>query len=38
MPAELAQGPEAAIHADPLGEVAPVGHGLDAGRGRLFEE
>jgi DNA-directed RNA polymerase subunit beta' len=27
--AELAQGPEAAIHADPLADVVPSGHGTD---------
>ena len=32
--AELAQGPEAAINADPLAEVAPSGHGTDADAGQ----
>jgi DNA-directed RNA polymerase subunit beta' len=36
--AELAQGPEAAIHADPLGAVAPSGHGLDADAGDYLKE
>jgi len=31
--AELAQGPEAAIGDDPLGEVTPTGHGTDADAG-----
>jgi ribose transport system permease protein len=31
--AELAQGPEAAFNADPLSEVTPSGHGLDADAG-----
>ena len=31
--AELAQGEDAAIHADPLADVAPSGHGLDADAG-----
>src|SRR5918997_394329 len=31
--AELAQGPEAAIHADPLESVTPSGHGTDADAG-----
>jgi DNA-directed RNA polymerase subunit beta' len=36
--AELAEGPEAAIHADPLAEVAPSGHGLDADAGDYLQE
>jgi DNA-directed RNA polymerase subunit beta' len=36
--AELAQGPEAAIHSDPLAEVAPSGHGLDADAGDYLKE
>ena len=36
--AELAQGPEAAIHADPLGAVAPSGHGLDADAGDYLKD
>jgi DNA-directed RNA polymerase subunit beta' len=31
--AELAQGPKAAIHFDPLAAVAPSGHGMDADAG-----
>ncbi len=31
--AELAQGPEAAIEADSLAQVAPSGHGLDTDAG-----
>jgi DNA-directed RNA polymerase subunit beta' len=31
--AELAQGPEAAIHADALESVTPSGHGTDADAG-----
>jgi DNA-directed RNA polymerase subunit beta' len=31
--AELAQGPEAATHSDPLESVVPSGHGLDADAG-----
>ncbi|HEX6605021.1 MAG TPA: DNA-directed RNA polymerase subunit beta', partial [Sphingomicrobium sp.] len=36
--AELAQGPEAAIHADPLAEVAPSGHGMDADAGDYLKD
>jgi DNA-directed RNA polymerase subunit beta' len=36
--AELAEGPEAAIHADPLAEVAPSGHGTDADAGDYLRE
>ena len=36
--AELAEGPEAAIHADPLADVAPSGHGLDADAGDYLQE
>ncbi|HVM37025.1 MAG TPA: DNA-directed RNA polymerase subunit beta' [Sphingomicrobium sp.] len=36
--AELAQGPEAAIHADSLGEVAPSGHGRDADAGEYLQD
>jgi DNA-directed RNA polymerase subunit beta' len=36
--AELAQGPEAAIHADPLAAVAPSGHGLDADAGDYLKD
>jgi DNA-directed RNA polymerase subunit beta' len=35
--AELAQGPEAAIGDDPLGAVAPEGHGTDADAGEYLE-
>jgi DNA-directed RNA polymerase subunit beta' len=35
--AELAQGPEAAIGDDPLGEVASVGHGTDADAGEYLQ-
>ncbi len=35
--AELAQGPEAAIHGDPLAEVAPSGNGTRCRRGRISE-
>ncbi|MEO6581782.1 MAG: DNA-directed RNA polymerase subunit beta', partial [Sphingomicrobium sp.] len=35
--AELAQGPEAAIHADPLEAVTPSGHGLDADAGEYLK-
>jgi DNA-directed RNA polymerase subunit beta' len=36
--AELAQGPEAAINADPLAEVAPSGHGTDADVGEYLQD
>ncbi|MFP5328887.1 MAG: DNA-directed RNA polymerase subunit beta', partial [Alphaproteobacteria bacterium] len=36
--AELAQGEEAAIQADPLAEVAPSGHGLDADAGDYLKD
>ncbi|HET9812698.1 MAG TPA: DNA-directed RNA polymerase subunit beta', partial [Sphingomicrobium sp.] len=36
--AELAQGPEAAIHADPLAEVAPSGNGMDADAGDYLKD
>jgi DNA-directed RNA polymerase subunit beta' len=36
--AELAQGPEAAISADSLAEVAPSGQGLDADAGDYLKE
>jgi DNA-directed RNA polymerase subunit beta' len=36
--AELAEGPEAAIHADPLADVAPSGHGTDADAGDYLQE
>jgi DNA-directed RNA polymerase subunit beta' len=36
--AELAQGPEAAMHADPLGEVAPSGNGTDADAGEYLND
>jgi len=36
--AELAQGPEAAIDADPLSEVVPSGHGTDADAGEYLQE
>jgi DNA-directed RNA polymerase subunit beta' len=35
--AELAQGPEAAIGADPLAEVTPSGHGTDADAGEYLQ-
>jgi DNA-directed RNA polymerase subunit beta' len=35
--AELAQGPEAAIGDDPLGAVAPSGHGTDADAGEYLQ-
>ena len=35
--AELAQGPEAAINADPLAEVVQSGHGTDADAGEYLE-
>jgi DNA-directed RNA polymerase subunit beta' len=35
--AELAQGPEAAIHADPLEDVVPSGHGTDADAGEYLQ-
>jgi DNA-directed RNA polymerase subunit beta' len=36
--AELAEGPEAALNADPLAEVAPSGHGTDADAGDYLQE
>jgi DNA-directed RNA polymerase subunit beta' len=36
--AELAQGPEAAIEADPLAAVAPSGHGTDADAADYLQE
>jgi len=36
--AELAEGPEAAIHADPLDKVTPSGHGLDADAGDYLKD
>jgi DNA-directed RNA polymerase subunit beta' len=36
--AELAQGKDAAIQADPLADVAPSGHGLDADAGDYLQE
>jgi DNA-directed RNA polymerase subunit beta' len=36
--AELAQGPEAAIHADPLADVVPSGHGTDADAGEYLNQ
>jgi DNA-directed RNA polymerase subunit beta' len=36
--AELAEGPEAAIHADPLADVAPSGQGLDADAGDYLQQ
>ena len=36
--AELAQGPEAAIHAEPLADVAPSGQGLDADAGDYLQD
>ena len=35
--AELAQGPEAAVNADPLAEVTPSGHGSDADAGEYLK-
>ncbi|MBX9728533.1 MAG: DNA-directed RNA polymerase subunit beta', partial [Sphingopyxis sp.] len=35
--AELAQGPEAAIHADPLADVVPSGHGTDEDAGDYLQ-
>jgi DNA-directed RNA polymerase subunit beta' len=35
--AELAQGPEAAIQADPLGDVVPSGHGTDEDAGEYLQ-
>jgi DNA-directed RNA polymerase subunit beta' len=35
--AELAQGPDAAIHADPLAQVAPSGTGTDADAGDYLQ-
>jgi DNA-directed RNA polymerase subunit beta' len=35
--AELAQGPEAAVNADPLAEVTPSGHGTDADAGEYLK-
>jgi DNA-directed RNA polymerase subunit beta' len=36
--AELAQGPEAAVNADPLAEVAPSGTGQDADAGEYLKD
>jgi DNA-directed RNA polymerase subunit beta' len=36
--AELAQGPEAAMNAEPLAEVAPSGHGTDADAGDYLQD
>jgi DNA-directed RNA polymerase subunit beta' len=36
--AELAQGPEAAINAEPLADVAPSGHGTDADAGEYLQD
>ena len=36
--AELAQGPEAATHSDPLASVTPSGHGLDADAGDYLND
>ncbi|MFL6778802.1 MAG: DNA-directed RNA polymerase subunit beta', partial [Sphingomicrobium sp.] len=36
--AELAQGPEAAMHADPLAEVTPSGTGTDADAGEYLND
>jgi DNA-directed RNA polymerase subunit beta' len=36
--AELAQGPEAAIQADPLAAVTPSGHGTDADAGEYLQD
>jgi DNA-directed RNA polymerase subunit beta' len=36
--AELAQGPEAALHSDPLASVAPSGHGMDADAGDYLKD
>ena len=36
--AELAQGPEAAMNADPLAEVAPSGNGTDADAGEYLND
>jgi DNA-directed RNA polymerase subunit beta' len=36
--AELAQGPEAAMHADPLADVAPSGNGSDADAGEYLND
>ncbi|HEU4958613.1 MAG TPA: DNA-directed RNA polymerase subunit beta', partial [Sphingomicrobium sp.] len=36
--AELAQGPEAAMNADPLSEVAPSGNGTDADAGEYLND
>jgi len=36
--AELAQGPEAAIHADPLDSVTPSGNGSDADAGEYLND
>ena len=35
--AELAQGPEAAIHSDPLEAVTASGHGTDADAGEYLQ-
>jgi DNA-directed RNA polymerase subunit beta' len=36
--AELAQGPEAAFNSEPLAEVAPSGHGMDADAGDYLKD
>ena len=36
--AELAQGPEAAIHGDPLDSVTPSGNGSDADAGEYLND
>jgi DNA-directed RNA polymerase subunit beta' len=36
--AELAQGPEAAMNADPLAEVTPSGSGTDADAGEYLND
>ena len=36
--AELAQGPEAAMNADPLADVAPSGNGSDADAGEYLND
>ena len=36
--AELAQGPEAAMNADPLADVAPSGNGTDADAGEYLND
>jgi DNA-directed RNA polymerase subunit beta' len=36
--AELAQGPEAATHSEPLAQVAPSGNGTDADAGEYLND